>query len=91
MRFIILLLVQLLDLYVWTVIVTVMISWLTAFGVLNTRNRGVYKICAFLNNVTEPPMKFLRRYIPAVGGLDLTPMILIFGIYLLQRVLYSLL
>ena len=87
----IIILIRLLDIYLWTVIATVMISWLIVFGVLNMRNKWVYKICTFLNDVTRPPILFLRRFVPPIGGIDLTPMIVIFAIYLIQGFLYSLL
>ncbi len=83
-----LLLIRLLDLYLWIIIITVMLSWLVAFDVLNTRNKWVYKACNLLNKLTNPPMVFLRRYVPAIGGIDLTPMVVIFGIYILQNLLY---
>jgi YggT family protein len=91
MRLIILLLIKLLDIYLWTVIVAVMASWLIVFGVLNMKNRYVYRICTFLNEVTRPPILFLRRFIPPIGGIDITPMILIFAITALQALLYGLL
>jgi YggT family protein len=91
MVLVILLLIRLLDIYLWTIIVTVMLSWLIAFDVINMRNRWVYKICTFLNEVTRPPIAFLRRFVPPVGGIDITPMLVIFGIYIVQGVLYGLL
>jgi YggT family protein len=91
MSLLVFLLIRLLDIYIWTIIVTVMISWLIVFGVLNMRNKGVAKVCRFLDSLTRPPTQFLQRYIPPVGGIDLTPMILIFGIYIIQGLLYGLL
>jgi YggT family protein len=90
-RLLIILLIKLLDIYLWTIIVTVMASWLIVFGVLNMKNKYVYRICTFLNDVTRPPILFLRRFIPPIGGIDLTPMALIFAIYAVQALLYSLL
>ncbi len=89
MSLLILLVIRLLDIYLWTVIITVMLSWLIMFGVVNMKNRWVYKICNILNDVTRPPILFLRRFIPPVGGIDLTPMVLIFAIYIVQGVLYG--
>ena len=88
---IIYLLIKLLDIYLWMIIATVIISWLVVFNVLNTRNKWVYKFCDLLNRATDPVVLQLRRFIPPVGGIDLTPMVLIFGIYLLQGFLYGLL
>jgi YggT family protein len=91
MNTIIYFLIQVLDIYLWLIIIAVMVSWLVVFGVLNTRNKWVYKSCALLNRVTSPGMDHLRRVIPPMGGIDLTPMAMILGIYLLQSFLYSLL
>ena len=91
MPLLILLLIRILDIYLWAIILAVMLSWLVVFGVLNMRNKWVYKICHFLNEVTRPPMTLLRRYIPPIGGIDITPMILMFIIYIVQGFLYSLL
>jgi YggT family protein len=91
MNMIIYLLIQLLNIYLWLIIIGVMVSWLVVFDVLNTRNKWVYKFCALLNRATSPGMEQLRRIIPPLGGLDLTPMVMIFGIYFIQGFLYSLL
>ncbi len=85
------LLILALDIYFWIIIATVVVSWLIVFDVLNTRHRGVYKFCQLLNRATDPLVQRLRRVIPPLGGIDLTPMVIIFGIYLLQELLYSLL
>jgi YggT family protein len=61
------------------------VSWLVAFGVLNTRNDVVYRILDMLNRVTEPLFRPIRRLLPPMGGLDLSPMIVLLIIYVLQR------
>lgn len=91
MDIIIRLLILALDVYFWLIILTVVISWLVLFDVLNTRNKWVYKACDFLNRVTNPLVLKIRKVIPPLGGIDLTPMVIIFGIYFLQRALYGLL
>lgn len=87
----IILLIRLLDVYFWVIILTVVVSWLVAFDVLNTRNKWVYKFCDLLNKITNPLILRLRKVLPPLGGVDLTPMVVIFGIYFLQRMLYGLL
>lgn len=91
MAFIISILMLLLNIYLWLIIFTVIVSWLVAFDVLNTRNRWVYKMCDILNRLTNPVVQRVRRYVPPLGGIDITPMIIIFGIYLLQNLLLMLL
>lgn len=79
-----------LNIYFWIIIMTVVVSWLVVFDVLNTRNKWVYKFCNLLNAVTNPLILRLRKIIPPLGGVDLTPMVIIFGIYLLQNILVQL-
>jgi len=90
MNIIIPLLIKALDIYLWLIIASVMVSWLMVFGALNARNKWVYKSCELLNRLTSPGMAWLRKIIPPLGGIDLTPMVMIFGIYALQGFLYSL-
>lgn len=80
-----------LDVYLYIIIATVLISWLVAFGVLNTRNKWVYKFCELLNTVTNPVVLRLRKIIPPMGGIDITPLVIIMGIYILQNILYGML
>ncbi|HTJ64060.1 MAG TPA: YggT family protein [Alphaproteobacteria bacterium] len=74
-----------LDIVWWLIIISVVASWLVAFGVVNTRNPTVYRILDMLNRATEPLYRPFRRIIPPMGGLDLAPMILILVIYIIQR------
>ena len=75
----------LLDFVWWLIIASVVVSWLVAFGVLNTRNDVVYRILDMLNRVTDPLLRPIRRLIPAMGGLDLSPMVVLLIIYVVQR------
>ena len=79
------LILELLNLYMWAVIIGVILSWLVAFNVVNTSNRFVYMIGDFLNRITEPALKRIRRYIPNLGGLDISPIVLIVLIMFTQR------
>jgi YggT family protein len=75
----------LLDFVWWLIIASVVVSWLVAFGVLNTRNDVVYRALDILNRITDPILRPIRRLIPPMGGLDLSPMIVLLIIYVLQR------
>ena len=75
----------LLDFVWWLIIASVVVSWLVAFGVLNTRNDVVYRALDILNRITDPMLRPIRRLIPPMGGLDLSPMIVLLIIYVLQR------
>jgi YggT family protein len=68
---------RLLSLYMWAVILSAVFSIFTSFGVLDTRNRMVWTIGDFLYRVTEPALRPIRRLLPNLGGIDISPVILI--------------
>ena len=72
------LVLQILKLYSYIVIANVIISWLVAFNVLNTRNRFVYSVLELTYRLTEPFLNKIRRFIPNLGTLDISPVILLF-------------
>lgn len=76
-----------LDIYTWIIIASVILSWLVAFNVINTHNRIVGTIGEVLYRLTEPVLGTIRRYVPSVGGLDLSPIVLLLGIYFLRMLL----
>ena len=80
-----------LDVYIWMVIISAILSWLVHFGVLNTRNQIVSMIGEFLWRVTEPALRPIRRFMPNLGGIDISPIILILVIYFAQMVLSNIL
>ena len=71
-----------LDLYVWLLIASAILSWLIAFNVVNTRNQFVAAVAEFLYRITEPVLAPIRRMMPNLGGLDISPIILILIIML---------
>ncbi|HJO73685.1 MAG TPA: YggT family protein [Rhodospirillales bacterium] len=73
------------DLYMWIVIIGVVLSWLVAFNVVNTTNRFVYMVGDFTHRATEPALGRIRRYIPNLGGMDISPIVLIILLMFLQR------
>jgi len=76
-----------LDLYVWLLIASAILSWLIAFNVVNTRNQFVSSIAEFLYRITEPLLAPIRNFMPNLGGLDISPIILILIIMFIQRVI----
>lgn len=76
-----------LTLYVWALIVGALLSWLVAFDVLNTRNRFVQVVGDVTYRITEPALRRIRRFVPVVGGLDLSPIVLILIVMFLQSFL----
>ena len=73
-----------LDFYVWVIILGAVLSWLVAFNILNTSNRFVQMVGDFLYRITEPALKPIRRVVPPVNGLDLSPIILIFILWFIR-------
>ena len=79
-----------LDLYMWVIIVSVVLSWLVAFNVVNTSNRLVYTIGDFCYRATEPFLGRIRQFLPNLGGLDISPIVLILAIVFLKEFLIRL-
>ncbi len=71
------LILTVINLIIWVVIISAIMSWLIAFNVINLQNRAVYMIYDALNRLTEPLLAPIRRFIPNLGGLDISPVILI--------------
>lgn len=78
--------VMLIGLYIWVIIISAVLSWLIAFNVVNMHNRFVHMIADFLYRVTEPPLRPIRRYMPNLGGIDISPIILILALIFLRDV-----
>lgn len=79
-----------LNLYVWVLIFGAVASWLIAFEILNTRNRFVQSLLMFCDRLTEPALRPIRRFLPPMSGIDLSPVILILGVLFLQQFLLRL-
>jgi YggT family protein len=67
----------------------IIMSWLISFNVINTRNQFVATVWRILNQITEPILRPIRRFVPNVGGLDLSPLIVFVIIFFLQNLLAS--
>ena len=81
------LLILLLNIFFWIIIAQVVLSWLIAFDVINIRNAKAQNLILMLNKITEPVFRPLRKVIPAIGGIDITPIIIIFAISFLQKII----
>lgn len=75
-----------LNIFTVAIIAQVVVSWLVAFGVLNLANPQATRLVNLLGKVTDPVMKHVRRFVPPIGGIDITPIIVIFGVMLAERV-----
>ena len=75
-------------LYIWILIAAAILSWLIAFNVVNTRNQFVGMVGDFLYRVTEPVLRPIRNVMPNLGGIDVSPVILILIIILIEKLIY---
>ena len=74
------------DLYIWVIIIGAVFSWLIAFNVVNTSNRFVNSVGEMLYRVTEPALRPIRRFLPNLGGIDISPVILILALLFIRDV-----
>jgi len=76
-----------LHIYIWLLIAAAVLSWLVAFNVVNTRNQFVAMVGDFLYRITEPLLAPIRRRMPNLGGIDISPVILILLIFLIESII----
>ena len=74
-----------LDLYWWIIIASAIFSWLYAFNVVNPRNQFVGAVGSFLFRITEPALRPIRRLLPDLGGIDISPIILLLIIFFIRQ------
>lgn len=77
------------SLYIWILFFSVIASWLISFNVVNTSNRVVYMIVDALYKLTEPALRPIRRLLPNMGGLDLSPVVLILLLYFIRDLIFD--
>lgn len=82
--------VYLLQLMIWVIIIQAILSWLVAFNIVNLNNRFVASVLHGLDRFLNPLLRPIRNLLPDMGGIDLSPLILVLGIMLLQRLLTGL-
>lgn len=75
--------------YIFIMIVWVVMSWLVNFGIVNPRNQFVYSVLVSLDRLVEPTLRPIRRVLPDLGGLDLSPLIMLLLLSFLRRVMWS--
>jgi YggT family protein len=81
------LILTVIDLYIWLLIASAVLSWLVAFNVVNTRNSIVANIGEFLYRITEPALRPIRGMLPNLGGIDVSPVILIILLLFLKQLI----
>ncbi len=75
--------------YIWIIIIQVLVSWLIIFDVINVKNEQAQNLIRLMKKATDPVFKPLQKYIPPIGGIDITPIIVILLLSLIQRALHG--
>jgi YggT family protein len=77
------------SIFIWLLIANAILSWLVAFNVVNTNNQFVASVGNFLYRITEPPLRPIRKVIPTMGGLDISPVVLILLLIFLRNLMFE--
>jgi YggT family protein len=89
MKSVLILFDNIVGIYIWILIINAVISWLVAFNILNTSNRFVYSLLDVSYKLTNPPLNFIRRYLPNLGSIDISPIVLILGLMFLRNLVFE--
>ena len=89
MKSVLILFDNVISLYIWILIINVIISWLVAFNVLNTSNRFVYSLLDVSYKLTAPPLNYIRRLLPNLGSIDISPIILILALMFIRNLVFE--
>ncbi|MAI02510.1 MAG: YggT family protein [Rickettsiales bacterium TMED254] len=89
MNSLVILISQIIELFIWLLIIQAILSWLITFGIMNTQSSFVNMIGNFLYKVTEPLLKPIRRFLPDFGGVDISPVILIILLIFFRNLLFE--
>ena len=89
MKSILILFDSIIYIYIWILIINAILSWLVAFNVLNVQNRFVYTILEFSYRITAPPLNIIRRFLPNFGSIDISPVVLILGLYFVRNLVFE--
>ena len=89
MKSVLILFDNIVTLYIWVLIINAILSWLVAFNILNTVNRLVYAFLDVSYRLTAPPLNFIRRYIPNLGSIDISPIILILLLMFFRNLIFE--
>ena len=89
MKSILILFDTIISLYIWILIINAIISWLVAFNILNTGNRFVYSVLDVSYRLTAPALNYIRRFLPSLGSIDISPVILILALMFLRNLVFE--
>ena len=91
MKSVFLLVDSIINIYIWLIIINAILSWLVAFNVLNTQNRFVFIVLNATHQLTDPVLNKIRRFIPNLGSIDISPVILILLLIFIRNLFFELL
>jgi|TARA_B110000914_G_scaffold203636_1_gene197431 YggT family protein len=91
MKSVLILFDNIVGLYIWILIINAIISWLVAFNILNTSNRFVYSLLDVSYKLTARPLNFIRSYLPNLGSIDISPVVLILVLMFLRNLIFEML
>ncbi len=91
MKSVLILFDNVINLYIWVLIIHVVISWLVAFNILNTGNRFVYAVLDVSYRLTNPLLSYIRRFLPNLGTIDISPIVLVLGLMFLRNLVFEML
>ncbi|MEI7874899.1 MAG: YggT family protein [Alphaproteobacteria bacterium] len=80
---------KVIDIYTWIVIAGAIMSWLVAFGVVNVSNKFIRMVVDVLYRLTEPVLRPIRSILPNLGGVDISPVILLLGLFFIRSLLWE--
>ena len=91
MKSIFLLVDSVINIYIWLIIINAILSWLVAFNILNTQNRFVFAVLNATHQLTDPVLNKIRRFIPNLGSIDISPVVLILLLIFIRNLFFELL
>ena len=91
MKSIFLLVDSVINIYIWIIIINAILSWLVSFNVLNTQNRFVFTVLNATHQLTDPVLNKIRRFIPNLGSIDISPVVLILLLIFIRNLFFELL
>ena len=91
MKSLFLLIDSVINIYIWLIIINVILSWLVSFNILNTQSRFVFAILNATHQLTDPVLNKIRKFIPNLGSIDISPVVLILLLVFIRNLLFELL
>ena len=91
MKSLFLLIDSVINIYIWLIIINAILSWLVAFNVLNTQNRFVFAVLNATHQLTDPVLNKIRKFIPNLGSIDISPVVLILLLFFIRNLFFEIL